>query len=230
MLQIFCVSAKKKTIFATCNQQKQHKDRENKRECNAKRSKEINCDASTMMVFNENYTSLNYSRAKDVNAIRSVGWLGCVCARIFFPYFLFVFGGWLAWPHHVCFYPLLKFSVYLLLSAVLLLLMLHAFMAANFSLLRISCGGCCCFSKFMHNIAYGVLFSIWSFHFSYENAVPFLPCTQWGLSLSLTHELTAGLHCHYARSLSMHVSIIIIINAQNGIPYFIIFFRLSPFI
>lgn len=96
MLQIFCVSAKKKTIFATCNQQKQHKDRENKRECNAKRSKEINCDASTMMVFNENYTSLNYSRAKDVNAIRSVGWLGCVCARIFFPYFLFVFGGWLA--------------------------------------------------------------------------------------------------------------------------------------
>lgn len=130
----------------------------------ATQSAEINCDANTMMVFNENYTSLNYSRAKDVNAIRSVGLWARETFFLLHVSFLCLVAGSLALT--MCFYPLLKFAICLLVSAMLPF-MLNTFTAANSSLLRISCG---CSSKFMHNIAYCVLFSIWLFHFSIENA------------------------------------------------------------
>lgn len=140
-----------KQFFATCNQQKQQRKKNPTsititatKECNIKQ--EINCDANTMMVFNENYTSLNYSRERcKCNSGRTV------CANLFsfFPFFVWWVACSLFSFYSPCVLIFLHLSFPFQILSFIYLFLCHAathaalvatFMTANFSLLRISCG------------------------------------------------------------------------------------------
>lgn len=150
-----------------------------------------------MMVFNENYTSLNYSRerCKCNSFVRSVcvresflsSSLFCCVACSVFARSLFSFYSPCVFIDSIF---LLKFYLFACLHHAAT----HAaaFVAVNFSLLRISCGSsssnlcttlhilCFCFpfDRFIFPLKMLYLF------FSYATC-------GWGLDLSLTHELTA---------------------------------------